>query len=83
VRVWVYYNRATGEATIYGTEPPERFGRRQYDIGPIDLSEELITRYGAAKDAWRAAHAEFMAAVGAAEDPHDHDGRLPPRGATP
>ncbi len=81
MKVWVYYNRATGEATIYGAEPPELFGRRQYDIGPIELSEGLIARYAEAKDAWRTAHAEFMAAVGTAEDPPD--GRLRPRAATP
>ena len=78
MRVWVYYNRATGEATIYGAEPPALFGRRQYDIGPIELDEGLIARYGEAKDAWRAAHAEFMASVRAAEGPLDRLGPLHP-----
>jgi hypothetical protein len=79
----VYYNPATGEASIYGTEPPELFGRRQYDIGPIELDEGLITRYAEAKDAWRAAHAEFMAAVNAAENLPRADGRPPRRTAKP
>lgn len=76
MRVWVYYNRATGEATIYGAEPPALFGRRQYDIGPIELDEGLIARYAEAKDAWRAAQTEFTASVRAAEDPTGLDGRV-------
>ena len=70
MRVWVYYNRATGEATIYGAEPPALFGRRQYDIGPIELNEGLIARYVEAKDAWRAAQAEFTASVACAGGPY-------------
>lgn len=68
MKVWVYYNSTTGEAVIYENEPPESFGRRQYDIGPIELEERLIHDYGAAKDAWHEAHSKFVAAVRVARD---------------
>ena len=68
MKVWVYYNPSTGEAAIYENEPPESFGRRQYDIGPIDMDEALITDYDRAKNAWHKAHAEFVTAVKAARD---------------
>jgi hypothetical protein len=67
VLVWVYHNPLTGEAAVYDTGPPELFGRRQDDIGPVELDEDLSARYGAAKDAWHAAQGEFMTAMKAAE----------------
>ena len=63
MRVWVYYNPAASEAIIYDNEPPRDFGRRQHDIGPIELDDELIWSYRAAKDAWHEAHAQFVKAV--------------------
>lgn len=66
LRVWVYYNPTTGEATLYEDEPPERFGRREHDIGPIELDEDLIRTYVAAKSVWSETHATFIAAVKAA-----------------
>jgi hypothetical protein len=68
MRVWVYYNPAAGEAIIYYNEPPQHFGRRQHDIGPIELDTALIKRYDAAKDFWHEAHAQFVAAVRTAQD---------------
>ena len=68
MRVWVYYNPAASEAIIYDNEPPQHFGRRQYDIGPIELDADLIKRYAAAKDVWHEAHAQFVAAVRTAQD---------------
>lgn len=77
VKVWVYYNPTTGEAAIYDTEPPAMFGRRQFDIGPIALDEELILRYAAAKDSWHEAHAEFMRAVQLARSPDQPEALSP------
>jgi hypothetical protein len=67
MRIWVYYNPAASEAIIYDNEPPPHFGRRQYDIGPIELDEELIRKYGAAKVAWHEAHSRFVKAVKTAQ----------------
>jgi hypothetical protein len=66
VRAWVHYNPTTGEASIYTGEPPQSFGRRQNDIGPIELDQELITSYVAAKSVWHETHAKFVGAVRAA-----------------
>jgi hypothetical protein len=66
VRVWVYYNPATQEITLYDSEPPESFGRREHDVGPIELDEDLITSYLATKEIWDKAHDAFVAAVKAA-----------------
>jgi hypothetical protein len=66
VRAWVHYNPTTGEASIYAGEPPQSFGRRQYDIGPIELDQELIKSYVTAKGIWHETHARFVAAVRAA-----------------
>ncbi len=60
---WVNYDAAMTEAVIYDHEPPARFGLGGYDIGPIQLDEELVKEYAAAKEAWRAAHLHFVAAV--------------------
>jgi hypothetical protein len=68
MRVWVYYNPSASEAIIYDNEPPPHFGRRQYDIGPIELDEVLIRKYGAAKDDWHKAHAEFVKALKTAQN---------------
>jgi hypothetical protein len=67
MRVWVYYNPAGSEAIIYDNEPPQHFGRRQHDIGPIDLDAELVQRYAAAKDDWHKAHAQFVRAMKTAQ----------------
>jgi hypothetical protein len=67
MRVWVYYNPAASEAIIYENEPPPHFGRRQYDIGPIEIEDEQIHKYGMAKVAWREAHNQFVEAVRAAQ----------------
>ena len=67
MRVWVYYNPTASEAIIYDNEPPAHFGRRQYDIGPIELDEELIGKYGMAKVARREAHNQFVEAVQTAQ----------------
>ena len=74
VKFWVYYNPSAGEAVIYENEPPESFGRRQYDIGPIDVNEAVITDYEKAKSTWHTAHAEFVSAVKAARDSELIDG---------
>jgi hypothetical protein len=66
VRVWVYYNPATQEITLYDTQPPESFGRREYDVGPIELEEDLIKSYLTMKEIWEKAHDAFVAAVKAA-----------------
>jgi hypothetical protein len=66
VRAWVHYNPNSGEASIYTGQPPQSFGRRQNDIGPIELDQELITSYVTAKGAWHETHARFVAAVRAA-----------------
>jgi hypothetical protein len=62
VTVWVHYNPTTGEAGLYNSESPA-FGRRLYDIGPIELDEELIKSFVAAKGVWHETHARFVAAV--------------------
>ena len=67
MRVWVYCNPALSEAVIYENEPPPHFGRRQHDIGPIELDEELVRKYGVAKAAWHKAHNRFVEAVKTAE----------------
>ena len=67
VRVWVYYNPTASEAIVYDNEPPTHFGRRQFDIGPIELDEELIGKYGMAKVAWHEAHNQFVEAVKTAQ----------------
>ena len=66
VRVWVYYNPTSQEITLYDTEPPESFGRREYDVGPIELDEDLIKSYLTTKEIWYKAHDAFVAAVKAA-----------------
>jgi hypothetical protein len=66
VRAWVHYNPTTGEASIYTGQPPQSFGRRRYDIGPIDLDQELINSYVTARGMWDETHATFVAAVRAA-----------------
>jgi hypothetical protein len=63
VKVWVYYNPITGEASLYDGEPPPCFGRRQYDIGPIELDQSLIKAYVTAKDTWQETRAKFISAV--------------------
>jgi hypothetical protein len=63
MRIWVYYNPAAGEAIIYDNEPPNHFGRRQHDIGPIELDAELIENYRMATTAWHEAHNHFVEAV--------------------
>lgn len=63
VKVWVYYNPITGEASLYDGEPPPCFGRRQYDIGPIELDQSLINAYVTAKDTWQETRAKFINAV--------------------
>lgn len=68
MKVWVYYHPRTGEAVIYENEPPESFGRRQHDIGPIDMDEALLADYERTKNAWHKAHAAFVSAVKAARD---------------
>lgn len=50
VKVWVYYNPTTEEITLYDTEPPESFGRREYDVGPIELDQDLIRSYATMKE---------------------------------
>jgi hypothetical protein len=67
MRVWVYYNPAASEAIIYENEPPPHFGRRQYDIGPIEIEDEQIRKYGMAKVAWHEAHNQLVEAVRAAQ----------------
>jgi len=66
VKVWVYYNRTTQEITLNDTEAPESFGRREDDVGPIELDHDLIKSYTTAKAIWYEAHAAFMATVKAA-----------------
>jgi hypothetical protein len=66
VRVWVYYNPTSQEITVFDTEPPESFGRREYDVGPIGLDEDLIKSYLATKEIWHKARDAFVAAVKAA-----------------
>jgi hypothetical protein len=66
VRAWVHNNPATGETSIYTGQPPQSFGRRQYDIGPIELDQELIKSYVTAKGIWHETHAKFVTAVRAA-----------------
>jgi hypothetical protein len=66
VKVWVYYNPTTGEAVLYDGDPSPSFGRRQHDIGPIELDEELINAYVTAKNFWNETHARFIAALRAA-----------------
>jgi hypothetical protein len=68
MRVWVYYNPAAGEAVIYENEPPAHFGRRQHDIGPIELDADVVRQYDAAKADWREAHSRFVQALKAAQD---------------
>jgi hypothetical protein len=63
MRVWIYYDPANPEIHVYGKEPPTNFGRRQYDIGPIEIDDELIERYEALRDAWRSVHSELVLAV--------------------
>ena len=63
MRVWIYYDPANPEIHVYGKEPPTNFGRRQYDIGPIEIDDELIERYDAIRDAWRSVRAELVMAV--------------------
>ena len=41
MRVWVYYDSAIREAVVYENEPPAGFGRRGYDIGPIEVDGVL------------------------------------------
>jgi hypothetical protein len=67
MRVWVYYNPKSSEVIIYENEPPAHFGRRRYDVGPIELDKELIRKYGVAKVAWHEAHNQFVEAVKAAQ----------------
>ena len=66
VRVWVYYNPTSQEITLFDTEPPESFGRREYDVGPIELDEDLIKSYTTTKEIWYKTHDAFVAAVKAA-----------------
>ncbi len=66
VKVWVYYNPTNGEAILYDGDPPPSFGRREHDIGPIELDEELIDAYVTAKNFWNETHARFIAALQAA-----------------
>ncbi len=63
MRVWIYYDPANPEIHVYGKEPPTNFGRRQFDIGPIEIDDELIERYGAIRDAWRSVRSELVTAV--------------------
>lgn len=74
MRVWIYYDPANPEIHVYGKEPPTNFGRRQYDIGPIEIDDELIERYEEARDAWRSVRAELLTAVkGEAQVPSSID----------
>jgi hypothetical protein len=66
VKVWVYYNATTGEAILYDGDPPPSFGRREHDIGPIELDQELINTYVTAKNFWNETHAKFITALRAA-----------------
>jgi len=66
VKVWVYYNPTTGEAILYDGDPPPSFGRREHDIGPIELDEDLINAYVTAKNYWNETHARFITALRAA-----------------
>lgn len=66
VKVWVYYNATTGEVILYDSDPPPSFGRREHDIGPIELDEELINTYVTAKNFWNETHARFITALRAA-----------------
>ena len=62
MRIWVYYNPAASEAIIYENEPPRHFGRRQHDIGPIELEADLVRQYKTAKCVWHEAHSQFARA---------------------
>lgn len=66
VKVWVYYNPTSGEAVLYDGDPSPSFGRREHDIGPIELDEELINAYVTARNFWNETHARFIAALQAA-----------------
>ena len=68
MRVWVYYNPAAGEAIVYDNEPPPHFGRRQHDIGPVELDADVVREYDSAKAVWEAAFSRFVQAVKAAQD---------------
>jgi hypothetical protein len=62
MRVWIYCDPANPEIHVYGKEPPTNFGRRQFDIGPVEIDDELIERYEAIRDAWRSVRSELMLA---------------------
>jgi hypothetical protein len=66
IKVWVYYNPMTGEATLYDSEPPLRFGRRQGDADFVEVDEALVKEYATTKELWYGVHAKFVAAVKAA-----------------
>ena len=66
VKVWVYYNPTTEEAILYDGNQPASFGRREHDIGPIEMDAELIDAYMTAKNFWNETHARFIAALQAA-----------------
>jgi hypothetical protein len=68
MRIWVYYNPAASEAVVYENEPPLHFGRRQHDIGPVELDEDLVRQYDAAKAVWHEANSRFIQAVKTAQD---------------
>ena len=68
MQIWVYYNPAASEAIIYENEPPRHFGRRQHDIGPIELEADLVRQYDSAKDVWHEAHSRFVRALKTAQD---------------
>ena len=40
MRIWVYYNPAASEAIICENELPPHFGRRQHEIGPIEVEAD-------------------------------------------
>jgi hypothetical protein len=63
MRVWIYYDPANPDIHVYGKEPPTNFGRRQHDIGPIEIDDALIGRYEAIREAWRSVRAELLTAV--------------------
>lgn len=75
IKVWVYYNPISGEASLYHGEPPPSFGRRQYDVGPIELDQALIKAYVAAKDNWQETRAKFISAVQAGSVLEEFDRR--------
>jgi hypothetical protein len=68
IRVWVYCNPALSEAVIYENEPPQHFGRRQHDIGPIELDADVVRQYDAAKADWHEAFSRFVRALKTAQD---------------